>query len=786
MGKEIESEQPPQQEKDMDIPDEEGEEIFDFSADFDGVFGLKERDESGSMSDEEIPTASPLSRKDVSPSPRSVVSPKVYDGNLAEKEQQQPQEDEVGVDDDAPLTSLNKYTTRKPISLEGYTIGDEAKKTDFAPDTSKKDAALEAKSLEVLDAAFILRSDGKWTYAVVSEKTVDPNGKGSLRFEVEADSSKTFIEARWGKYVRVVKTENSIVKEGATAAVVANDPDLLIYESDSDEEILNDDDEPNENVPEDAKDRANDECDEPNDQPAESGNADDDAADVTNVARPKGILRKKEENSPDKDLKPNVDKSIRSSVQFAQLNTNDDLESNAADDSKQVTGNDVESKAADDSKQVTGHKVEPKAADDSKQVTGNELESKAAEDSKQVTGSEVESKAADDSKQVTGSEVESKAADDSKQVTGSEAESKAADDSKQTTGTGQDEKEDSIFEEVEEKDMPKPEPVEFFPAKEITFPTPIENETAEVRTEHPEVDDEMSVVSQDKNVFSEAEDSDQTAPSKDGKEDVMQTPTSCKEGPELFGCSLSPVQLDMGALTPSKIGESWNVGQILLNLAQPFTQPVFNWPSKEDDDSKNSEASTVVKDSDLPVEDVVEESHTVDGSKDSEASTPVKDTDLPVEDVVEESLTIECELQNADDIKVHEIHMTSLPLAATQAESKDENKSSDKTNDVGTTSLPASDAIQSANELSLLKRDALNIHKRKGVVPKTMRSIPSVTKRERSLKLVANTISKVRSSKKAEKGGKVKLGKAEKVGKVNLDAMNVTADTIDSYEVHLE
>lgn len=628
-------------------------------------------------------------------SPKSVASPKVFDDNLTEEQQEHT--------DSEDYDDVSQAESRETTPLEGYEIGDEAKTTDFTPDMSKEEAALAAKSLEVGDAAFILRSDSKWTYAVVTDKTVEPDGPSSLKFEVAVDSSKTFIEARWGKYVRVIKTteESTVVAEGAATGVVASDPDLLIYESDSDEENLKDDDQPNERVTEVAKEDAaadddgpKDELDDkPEDEANETANsdADADAADDTDTARPKGILRKKEETSPESNINPiGLVKKTRSSVSFAKLNTKDDAESKGADD------------------------IQPKAAVDAEQVAGTDLESKAADDAKEVIGADVESKAADDAKPATETDVESK----------------AADDATEGTGTGQDKKEDSVFDEVEEEDTPEPEQKpELFPAKEITFPT-------EVKAELPGVNDEMSAVSHDKNLPSEEEESDETAPSKDGKEDsVTQTPTSSKDGPTLFGLNLSPVQLSMdsiipsmNSITPSKIGEKTrDMGQMLLN----FTQPIFTCPQAEVDDLKYSESSTPSK---VPV---------------------------PEEDIVEESLTIECEFQSMDDIKVHENNLT--PLPAIQAESEDENKSDDvKTNDDGATSLPATGAIQSATELSSMKKDALNFHKRKGVVPKT------------SLKLMKNKFSR-----------KKKVEKVDNVEKIDLDAMNVTADTIDSFEVHL-
>ena len=591
----------PQQVKDAEIEDkeerEEGEAVFDFAADFQGAFGLMEQDEAGMGVVDKIQTISPL-RELKTPSneysPRSVISPKVFDRSLNEKRQLFT----LSADDASQvmgLTSLNRNTARKAILLEGYSIGDEANPMDLALDISGEEAALEAKSLEVGDGAFILRSDCKWTYAIVIDKDVVPDGQCALRFEVGADNSrKTFMEAQWAKYVRVIKTTDSTVADHyPVTTVVAEDPDLLYYESsDSDEDTLNDNDHSNHKA---------------------------EAANDTNRARPKGILRNKDENALDKYLKSKVVERNRSegnagfSVKF-DFDTTDDAESKTSD-------------------------------------------------------------------------------------------------AKQAPVTGQDETEDSIFRDVEEeKGKPEPVALELFPAMEIAFPTPTENEADEVGEESVNVQDEHDIST------SETERIDQESSSDFLGDSVMLATIPCEDGPELCD-NESPNRLDTDNISPAldcPIGQSWNVGQILLDIAQP----VFAWPTEDDS-----------------------------------ASTSLKDAVAPAKDVVEECLTIECELQSTNDVKVHEVHVTQKI-------------------DVSP-SLPAADAIQSANDLSLFKRDALNIHKRRGIVSKTMRNVPTLTKQEKSLKskVMANTISRVRSLKKGRK--------------VDLHELNITMDTINSYEVQL-
>ena len=614
----------PQQDKDADI-EEEGEELFDFSAEFNGAFGLMEKDEAGMGVEKNQATATSPSREDVvatnSSSPRSVISPKVFDSTPTKQQQQQQQQLSAAeprevfsaknrsfADDNASQATGN--ATRKPISIEGYSIGDEAKFNDISFDISKEDATLEAKSLEVGDAAFILRSDCKWTYSIVIDKVMAPS-QSALRFEVDADNSrKTFLETQWGKYVRVIKTTKQITvaetKTTTSTAVVATavvaapeDPDLSYYESDSDEDILND-------------------------------YANQDAVD-TSSARPTGILRNKSENALDRYLKSKVVERNRS-------------EGNA------------------------GYSVQFNMMDDAASWTSNALE--------------------------------------------------------QAFGTKKDEVEKFLGSE----EKSKPEPVELFPAKEIQFVS-AESDAIEVGAELADIKDETSSI-------------EQSTPSIDEKEDsLMQKPNQLyKKGLALFNSGMSPISpASECASTPSKIGESWDVGQLLFLLADMGI------------DLNNS--THISQEPNL-------------------ASTPLKNAAVPKEDVVDESLTIECELQRTD-VKVHEVYVTSpSPPAALQAEHEDESKADVKVHNVRMTSSPPTvfqggneDAIQSANDLSLFKRNALDIHKGKGIVKESLVA-PTLNKRDRSIKnkLRAYTVSRVLSSKKSSK-------------------VNITADTIDSYEV---
>lgn len=99
---------------------------------------------------------------------------------------------------------------RIPIAIEGLALGDEGQLTHFNALATREEAAAAAKELEIGDAAFIKRSDLKWTYAVVAEKdTTDAEGI-VLRFDVDVDKNrKSFPEKQWGKYIRVITKETA-------------------------------------------------------------------------------------------------------------------------------------------------------------------------------------------------------------------------------------------------------------------------------------------------------------------------------------------------------------------------------------------------------------------------------------------------------------------------------------------------------------------------------------------------------------------------------------------------
>lgn len=96
-----------------------------------------------------------------------------------------------------------KYT---PETLPNHSCGDKGRPEDMII-TSKKETAAAVALLRKNDAAWVRRSDGSWTYAIVKDRTYDESGKtGSLRFKVNLrGSTKAFPTSQWGTYVRRIK-----------------------------------------------------------------------------------------------------------------------------------------------------------------------------------------------------------------------------------------------------------------------------------------------------------------------------------------------------------------------------------------------------------------------------------------------------------------------------------------------------------------------------------------------------------------------------------------------------
>ncbi|EED88396.1 predicted protein [Thalassiosira pseudonana CCMP1335] len=105
----------------------------------------------------------------------------------------------------APVKEHSPPPPPPPPPPPSYEIGDPGKHRDMIMD--KEEAIAIIPKLQVDDGAFIRRSDGKWTYAVVKAQETTDDGKPAIRFTVNnRNSSKAYVEKYWGTHIRPLKT----------------------------------------------------------------------------------------------------------------------------------------------------------------------------------------------------------------------------------------------------------------------------------------------------------------------------------------------------------------------------------------------------------------------------------------------------------------------------------------------------------------------------------------------------------------------------------------------------
>jgi len=93
-----------------------------------------------------------------------------------------------------------KYT---PDRLSKYSIGDKGSDVDMIIE-GKKATAAAVGEIRPNDGAFVRRSDGSWTYAIVKSRSHGDNP--TIKFKVNArGSTKAFPTSQWGTYVRRIK-----------------------------------------------------------------------------------------------------------------------------------------------------------------------------------------------------------------------------------------------------------------------------------------------------------------------------------------------------------------------------------------------------------------------------------------------------------------------------------------------------------------------------------------------------------------------------------------------------
>ena len=103
------------------------------------------------------------------------------------------------LDREGPLTQ-DEYV---PKRLTSYSVGDKGRDEDMVIKPKKETAAAVAL-LRIRDAAFVQRSDGSWTYAVVKDRAT--GNDAWIKFKVNArGSTKSFPMSQWGTYIRIIK-----------------------------------------------------------------------------------------------------------------------------------------------------------------------------------------------------------------------------------------------------------------------------------------------------------------------------------------------------------------------------------------------------------------------------------------------------------------------------------------------------------------------------------------------------------------------------------------------------
>jgi hypothetical protein len=89
---------------------------------------------------------------------------------------------------------------RESLPILGYV----ARPEDMQAETEPQRAQEHVSSLEVHSFAFVLRSNGEWTYAIVSDRQSGPDA--SIRFVLDTKGSTKIIKAKhWSRYIRLVK-----------------------------------------------------------------------------------------------------------------------------------------------------------------------------------------------------------------------------------------------------------------------------------------------------------------------------------------------------------------------------------------------------------------------------------------------------------------------------------------------------------------------------------------------------------------------------------------------------
>ncbi|KAL7519492.1 hypothetical protein ACHAWX_004242, partial [Stephanocyclus meneghinianus] len=106
------------------------------------------------------------------------------------------------------LVSSTKEAVENASLKRGLELGDIALPSQIQ-NASPEDAHDAAASLPVHSFAFVLRSNGQWTYAILADRPVPEGPQASIRFVLDKrGSTKIFKRKYWGMYIRSVRNVN--------------------------------------------------------------------------------------------------------------------------------------------------------------------------------------------------------------------------------------------------------------------------------------------------------------------------------------------------------------------------------------------------------------------------------------------------------------------------------------------------------------------------------------------------------------------------------------------------
>jgi hypothetical protein len=95
-----------------------------------------------------------------------------------------------------------------------YSLGDVARRSHMIIPDDTQAAFNQVSRLKLHNFAFIKRTDGSWTYALLAHRYFDADEEECMMFVLQEDGSKKTIKKRqWASFVRAVANEKSAKEE---------------------------------------------------------------------------------------------------------------------------------------------------------------------------------------------------------------------------------------------------------------------------------------------------------------------------------------------------------------------------------------------------------------------------------------------------------------------------------------------------------------------------------------------------------------------------------------------